>query len=380
MRLISSEIVRADEQTILSSNPEEWKSRLVDKYELQPIDIDNAREEQMEELDGDPPRIFYKLPVTPTDDTLGIIIGKKLNASTQFPGFVGGIIYKSEEGYLGVACGANEHEIKRTRDALNKQIEWWNKDITQENQTFSNRVRTLIDNRLHRISDKNKTLDQLSTSTGIRLKKRTDVENVIPVELPIKRNIQPLLKTGAKRSRGLDRDTLEAIVDLLDKQGRQFERTPAVFGKLHEEKLRDIMLSTLNAVFESSATGETFSVHGKCDIHIPIADGEVFIAECKWWGGEKTLVQVLTQLLERLTWHESYGTIILFVKNTDFGIARQKVLELLPHMSGAMGQPRTVKDNQYTQNFRLPSDNSTQVEVRVLIYNLYVTRKSRKSQ
>ena len=52
-----------------------------------------------------------------------------------------------------------------------------------------------------------------------------------------------------------------------------------------EERLRDILLVSLNAFFEGESTGETLNGKGKTDILMRIGDRNVMVGECKIWGG-----------------------------------------------------------------------------------------------
>ena len=97
-----------------------------------------------------------------------------------------------------------------------------------------------------------------------------------------------------------------------------FERTPLTFSKLEEEELRNVILSHLNGVFDGNAVGEAFSKRGKTDIYLPINKGAVFIAECKYWKGAKTLESAVKQILGYLTWRNSFGVIILFSNRKSF--------------------------------------------------------------
>jgi len=44
----------------------------------------------------------------------------------------------------------------------------------------------------------------------------------------------------------------------------------------------------------------------------------IFIAECKFWGGEKVLLETMDQLLGYLTWRDSKAGILIFSKNAGF--------------------------------------------------------------
>lgn len=72
---------------------------------------------------------------------------------------------------------------------------------------------------------------------------------------------------------------------------RTFERLAVTFADMHEERLRDQILSALHSIY-GSATAETFSKRGKTDIYLPWSEGgPVFIAECKWWTGPKSFAE-----------------------------------------------------------------------------------------
>jgi hypothetical protein len=60
-----------------------------------------------------------------------------------------------------------------------------------------------------------------------------------------------------------------------------------------------------NGVFKGQATGETFNFQGKTDILIRVEGKNVFIAECKFWKGEKALLATLDQLLSYLSWRDT---------------------------------------------------------------------------
>jgi hypothetical protein len=144
-----------------------------------------------------------------------------------------------------------------------------------------------------------------------------------------------------------------------------------------EEALRDVMLTSLNTVFEGAAGGEQFRVLGKTDIHLRISRGEVFIAELKVWAGPASLAEVVGQLLERLTWRDAYGVVVVFSKNQDFGAVLASIAATLPTLPGVVAPSfRTESANVFVTRFTLPSDASTQVEVHVRAYNLYTARSS----
>jgi hypothetical protein len=69
------------------------------------------------------------------------------------------------------------------------------------------------------------------------------------------------------------------------------ERSPSAFHHMDEEALRTHFLVQLNGHYEGQATGETFNYEGKTDILVRSGDRNIFIAECKFWGGPKKLIR-----------------------------------------------------------------------------------------
>jgi hypothetical protein len=166
---------------------------------------------------------------------------------------------------------------------------------------------------------------------------------------------------------------------MLNNGCRQFERTPQAFQQLTEEELRDVLLTSLNTVFEGAAGGETFQGIGKVDIHLRITQGEVFIAELKFWDGPESLRFVIEQLRSRLTWRDSYGVALVLSKNAGFEDVLRAVRDTISTTNGfAPGslQPRSA--NHFVARFAIPSDASRQANIHVLVFNLFVAEQGKR--
>ena len=87
-----------------------------------------------------------------------------------------------------------------------------------------------------------------------------------------------------------------------------------------------MFLVPLNSHYEGQATEETFNSNGKTDILIRSGDKNIFIAECKFWGGPVKLAETIDQLLGYLSWRDLKAAIIIFNRNRNFS----KVLEAIP--------------------------------------------------
>ena len=95
-----------------------------------------------------------------------------------------------------------------------------------------------------------------------------------------------------------------------------FERLPVTHIDASEERLRDQIVVSLNAIY-GGASAESFSKRGKTDIYLPWESNAVFLAECKWWQGKKRFkTGDLPQLLDRyIVWRDTHTAMVLFVKN-----------------------------------------------------------------
>ena len=71
----------------------------------------------------------------------------------------------------------------------------------------------------------------------------------------------------------------------------------------------------VNGQYEGSATGETFNGIGKTDILVRDGNTNLFIAECKVWGGQRLFIDAIDQLLGYVTWRDTKTAIIVFNRN-----------------------------------------------------------------
>jgi hypothetical protein len=84
----------------------------------------------------------------------------------------------------------------------------------------------------------------------------------------------------------------------------------------------------LNNTF-GEASGETFSRSGKTDIFVVTAEGPVFIAECKFWAGQKAFGEAVEQLLGYLVWRDTKAALVLFIRENDVTGLSEKALQAL---------------------------------------------------
>jgi hypothetical protein len=283
--------------------------------------------------------------------------------------------YDHRRGVLSAVISPDAGAVKGAIDRINSEVRGYNESIQSENQRLGPQVAQIVRTKLSRVLEKHKNLDALSASVGIPLRKKAEVSTIVPTAPKVRPAIKPVLPPQSRPQARpiLGPDKFAAILDLLDNSGRQFERTPQSFQQLTEEGLRDIILGSLNAVFEGAAGGETFQGAGKIDIHLRISKGEVFVAELKFWDGPESLRFVIRQLLGRLTWRDSYGVAIVLSRNAGFTDVLRAVREAIPTTDGfAAGTLQERAPNHFVARFSIPSDGSRTATIHVLVYNLYV--------
>jgi hypothetical protein len=90
--------------------------------------------------------------------------------------------------------------------------------------------------------------------------------------------------------------------------------------------LRTHFLVQRSGQYEGRATGETFNYQGKTDILIREENRNVFIAECKFWKGEKQFLETIDQLLPYVSWRDRKAAILIFDRNAKLQRSARKNL------------------------------------------------------
>ena len=148
--------------------------------------------------------------------------------------------------------------------------------------------------------------------------------------------------TGATvRVPPLDMENYEFILDVCSSVARMMEQRPAAIGAMDEEDLRWLFLIQLNPHYEGQVTGETFNLAGKTDIIIKYKDRNLFIAECKFWDGPKSLTAAIDQILKYTSWRDTKTAILLFSRRRNFTAVVEQITGVVK------GHPNFVKEVDY---------------------------------
>lgn len=162
---------------------------------------------------------------------------------------------------------------------------------------------------------------------GFKIRKRSEQPGNVAAPV-VRKTISAIDQTkrgGQIESAALDMAVYDEILTICQNMARVMELSPKAFAEMREEDLRFHFLVQLNGVFEGQATGETFNLNGKTDIIIKHAGANIFIAECKYWTGEKAYSEAIDQLLGYVSWHDTKTAIIVFNRNKDFSSVLDKL-------------------------------------------------------
>lgn len=302
----------------------------------------------------------------------------RVRASTWGSGGYPEIDVKNGEIILSVSFpddSANPDQLKsdvtRSIKSLEDAVGYLKNDVANHNNSVPDTVKQAL--------KRKRELAQATTGAvaalGIPVK-RVDASPTftIPAKRRSRPTNRPSVETGTYQPEPvLDEKEYQHILEILRSMSLVIERNPASFASLDEESIRDHFLLQLNGHYEGGATGETFNASGKTDILIREGNKNVFIAECKFWRGNKVFVEAVSQLLGYLTWRDSKCALMIFNRTKDSNGVRSKMheaMEALPehrktvsHQADGDSRYILIKESEpgkeiivTTQLYDIPSD------------------------
>ena len=170
----------------------------------------------------------------------------------------------------------------------------------------------------------------------------------------------------------LQEEVYTDIREVLYNVGKAIERKPSIYKDKHEEDLRDIFLLFLETRYEAATgVGEAFNKKGKTDILLKYAkDGtNLFVAECKFWKGQKKLTEGIDQLLGYLTHRDTKTALIFFVDQKEM---TSVVNTIKTEISNHKNYSRHIKDtyeHSINYEFTLPDDGDKKIQVEVMLFH-----------
>lgn len=279
----------------------------------------------------------------------------------------------------------NTDEIKQLAEMNINDMKYFMGNLSQEVEAYSTQLSGMIEGMVK--SRKQQLLDDrnMLASLGIPFKKRDDLPQTFAIPVTQTKKPLPIQPQVTEKEfspePALDQTMYQEILQVIHDTGVVFERNPSIYRGKGEEDLRDYLLLQLTPRFgiEGSATGETFNKTGKTDILIRYKNVNVFIAECKFWGGKNRYFETITQLLGYLTWRDSKAAVVIFVKNKDFSAVLKTVTAVTPEHPNFLGFVSEQGESWYNYRFHLPGDRNRELKLAVMLFHTPQTETKQKA-
>jgi hypothetical protein len=192
----------------------------------------------------------------------------------------------------------------------------------------------------------------------------------VPVKKRVAKIDQIKVEGAFKPEPALSHSDYEEILRIMKNMALVMERSPRAFVDMEEEALRWHFLVQLNGAYEGQATGETFNFQGKTDVLIRVDGRNVFIAECKFWRGEKSFLETIDQLvLKYLGWRDTKAAVVVFNRNANFSDVLAKIPEIVlthPNYKREVGK---LDETTFRYVFAQPNDPNREITLTVLAFD-----------
>jgi hypothetical protein len=317
---IKSEVAGMDANRLLNTNVDDLVGYLAEKYGIEVPELIEAemvvdQREAQRDVSGDPMRrFFYDRHQGPI-----MVTGTEIILEVPFSGDSQMFQVQPSTHNMNPPQGTVQGNILTTRlwgdnlnaDQVRGQIDTWLGEVRQHLQWQRDSLRNFDVALAQQARDavvcrRDQLLrsQNLVASLGIPLKRRPGAPEtyVAPeVRRKLAPKVPPVTAGTFKPEPIMEEAEYEHILGVMENMAHVLERSPKAFYNLDEEGLRTHFLVQLNGHYEGQATGETFNFQGKTDILVRSGDRNIFIAECKFWGGPTKLTDRIEQLLGYLS-------------------------------------------------------------------------------
>jgi hypothetical protein len=264
---------------------------------------------------------------------------------------------------------ALQREHSDTLQSINSYLMELRRSAEEFNRELESYVRQLIGQR------KKKVLAdaRMVASLNLPIRERPDAPKTYVV--PTNRRQVLISRPKAPSSKfqpepALAMEVYEHILSVMQNMVTVMEQSPRAFDGMKEEHLRSHFLVQLNGHYEGGATGETFNYQGKTDILIKAEGRNVFIAECKFWKGEKQLLVAIDQLLSYLSWRDTKTAILVFNRQKNFTEVLASVRSAVPkhkHFKRDLGQR---DESSFRYVFHQPDDPNRELLLTIMAFDI----------
>jgi hypothetical protein len=262
-------------------------------------------------------------------------------------------------------------DLERQTSLITQLAAFANTDVERHNAGVEATARSAVERRRAKLlGDQN-----LIAALGIPLR-RPESANPTFAVAPTRKKItmgtsaSPVGRPAARPEPVLPEEVYEEILATIGRMVDVIERSPAAFSTLDEEALRTHLLVGLNGAFDPPATGETFNGEGKTDILFRHQGRATFIAECKFWKGEKALLDAIGQLLGYLTWRDTKAAILMFNRDRALSGVLAKVPGIVAKHPAFEREAEIDGETRFRFILRRPDDPERKIVLTVLVFEV----------
>jgi hypothetical protein len=315
------EASRINDERVLNVSVQELVDEILSRHDMDAPVLYPDRWEVTETGSGSGVELHVPFTGTPG------LFGNQPNFYTaQYPpGEVAGdeIVVRLGAADSGVLARANQwlQLAQQYLDAVAHDLEIWRRELREQIQGWVNKRRQQAET--HREGLRN---------LGIPIRRRDDAPRTFTLPA-IERRDSPARSTSraaqapAEPEPALSDAYYEHILFVIRAAGHAMERAPETYNAWGEEDRRQVLILMLNTHYAGKVLAEAFNGDGKTDILIREDDRNVFIGECKFYGGPKTVIDTLAQIFGYATWRDVRLAMIFFVDRVSFTDAVEKIRE-----------------------------------------------------
>jgi len=271
-----------------------------------------------------------------------------------------------------VTTNQNAEAIKREYQGTVNSVKEYLRALSESAVQFNGQLEGLVTAQLKARKDRLLADAGMTASLGLPMKKREGVPSTYAV--PVARRvpkIEQIKTSGAfKPEPALSAEDYEEILRIMKNMVHVMELSPHAFSAMGEEDMRSHFLVQLNGAFQGQATGETFNFQGKTDILIRVDGKNIFIAECKFWKGEKSFLATLDQLLSYLSWRDTKAAVVMFNRNADFSAVLAKIAETGPKHPNFKRDLGKQGESTFRYVFVQPNDPNREITLTVMAFDI----------
>ena len=271
-----------------------------------------------------------------------------------------------------VRTDPNAEAIKREYKATVDSIKNYLRSLSESAAQFNGQLESLVRSQMKARKDRLLADAGMTAALGLPMKRRDGAPTTysVPVARRVPR-IEQIKVTGAfKPEPALSVEDYQEILRIMKNMVQVMELSPHAFSDMGEEDLRWHFLVQLNGAYQGQATGETFNFQGKTDILIRVEGRNVFVAECKFWKGEKSLSDTIDQLLSYLSWRDTKTAIVAFNRNTDFSAVLAKIAEAVPKHPNFKRDLGKQDESTFRYVFVQPNDANREITLTIMAFDI----------